>query len=87
MIGQTQDTYIVPDKVVEKFGPGGRYQLVIVAARRAHDLQRGKTPLIDDWEGHKWNVVALKEIEAGLIPPTYPHGFVEPEEKEEEENA
>jgi len=85
MIGQSRDTYIVPDEVVEKFKPGGRYQMIIVASRRAHDLQKGATPLISDWKEHKWNVVALKEIEAGLIPVTYPHGFVEPEAKEEEE--
>ena len=84
-IGQRDDTYIVPSEVIERF-PGGRYQLITVAAKRAHDLQKGATPLIEEWKEHKWNVVALKELEAELIPITYPYGYVEPD-AEEEENA
>ena len=84
MIGAKQDTYIVPNEVVERV-PGGRHQLIILASKRAHDLQKGMKPLIDDWEGHKSVVIALKEFEAGLIPLTYPHGFVDPHEAEEEE--
>lgn len=83
------DTYVVSEEMVDRFQPGGRYQIILVAARRAHDLQKGKQPLIEDWEEHSWNVVALKELERGLIPDTYPVGFVDPhiEEEEEEENA
>lgn len=86
MIREQLDTYIVPNELVLKF-PGGRYQMIIVATKRAHDLQKGKRPLIDDWERHKWNVIALKELEAGVIPITYPQGFVDPHTEEEEENV
>jgi len=58
-----------------------------VASRRAHDLQKGMKPLIDDIEGHKYPTIALKEIEAGLITQNYPKDFVDPHTEEEEENV
>jgi len=85
MVGQSKETHMVPDGVRQKFENAGRYELIVVAARRAHDLQTGSKPLIDDWAQHKWSVVALKEIEAGLIPVTYPHGYTEPKDEEEEQ--
>ena len=84
MIGQRDDTYIVPNEVVSRI-PGGRYQLIITASRRAHDLQKGLKPLIKLEEYHKPTVIALMEVEAGLIPLTYPHGFVDPHDYDEEE--
>ncbi|MDC9593593.1 DNA-directed RNA polymerase subunit omega [Xenorhabdus sp. IM139775] len=50
---------------VEKIG--NRFDLVLVAARRARQLQSGgKDPLVPE-ENDKMTVVALREIEQGLI--------------------
>lgn len=43
-----------------------RFDLVIVATRRARQLANGKQPLVA-WEGDKPTVVALREIADGLI--------------------
>ncbi len=46
---------------------GNRFDLVLVAARRARQLAvQGKEPLVDE-ENDKPTVVALREIEEGLI--------------------
>ena len=79
-------SHIVDDIFASNY-PGGKYNLIIVAARRAHDLQKGMKPLIDDIEGHKCPTIALKEIEAGLITHNYPKDFVDPHKEEEEENV
>ncbi|MFR2696777.1 MAG: DNA-directed RNA polymerase subunit omega, partial [Proteus mirabilis] len=50
---------------VEKIG--NRFDLVLVAARRARQLQVGaKDPLVPE-ENDKMTVIALREIEEGLI--------------------
>ncbi|BGI50948.1 MAG: DNA-directed RNA polymerase subunit omega [Arsenophonus endosymbiont of Ceratovacuna japonica] len=50
---------------VEKIG--NRFDLVLVAARRARQLQiRGKSSLVKE-ENDKVTVIALREIESGLI--------------------
>ncbi|CDG87959.1 MULTISPECIES: DNA-directed RNA polymerase subunit omega [Xenorhabdus] len=50
---------------VEKIG--NRFDLVLVAARRARQLQSGgKDPLVAE-ENDKMTVIALREIEQGLI--------------------
>ncbi|MGP4123277.1 MAG: DNA-directed RNA polymerase subunit omega [Sodalis sp. (in: enterobacteria)] len=50
---------------VEKIG--NRFDLVLVAARRARQIQIGrKDPLVAE-ENDKYTVIALREIEAGLI--------------------
>ncbi|MCU6668344.1 MAG: DNA-directed RNA polymerase subunit omega [Leclercia sp.] len=50
---------------VEKIG--NRFDLVLVAARRARQLQSGgKDPLVPE-ENDKTTVIALREIEEGLI--------------------
>lgn len=44
-----------------------RFQLVMVATKRARDIAvNGEQPLVD-WENDKPTVVALREIAAGLI--------------------
>jgi len=86
MAYDSKTTHIVDDDFCNNF-PGGKYNLIIVASKRAHDLQKGKTPLINDWKGHKWPTIALMEIEAGLIPDTYPHGFIDPTIIDKEENV
>jgi len=64
-----------------------RFQLVLIATRRARQLANGVQPLVD-WENDKPTIVALREIAAGLIGPdilndsTYPD--FEPEGQSEE---
>ena len=46
---------------------GNRFDLILVAARRARQIAvGGKTPLVDP-ENDKPTVVALREIELGLV--------------------
>lgn len=46
---------------------GNRFDLILVAARRARQLATGgKDPLLDE-ENDKPTVLALREIEAGLV--------------------
>ena len=43
-----------------------RFELVIVAAKRARQLMRGKDPKVE-WDNDKATVVALREIADGYI--------------------
>ena len=46
-----------------------RFELVMVATKRARDIAvRGEQPLVE-WENDKPTVVALREIAEGLITP------------------
>ncbi len=46
---------------------GNRFDLVMLASKRARQLAReGKDPLVE-WDNDKPTVVALREIEEGLI--------------------
>ena len=58
-----------------------RFQLVLVAAKRARQLTMGKEPMVG-WENDKATVVALREISAGLVDRTILEKEVE-EKKEE----
>ena len=50
-------------------GLGGKYEMILVAAKRTRDLVRGvKSTLIGE---HKPTVIALLEIEAGLVKWDY----------------
>ncbi len=46
-----------------------RFQLVLVAAKRARELTLGKEPHVA-WENDKPTVVALREIAEGFIGPS-----------------
>lgn len=48
---------------------GNRYDLILIASRRARELSRGDQPLITSRRGPV--VTALAEIEAGRIGRTY----------------
>jgi DNA-directed RNA polymerase subunit omega len=48
---------------------GGKYDLVLIAARRARELNRGWRPLVKS--KNDVAVTALREIEAGLIGRDY----------------
>ena len=50
---------------VEKIG--NRFDLVLVAARRARQMQSGGKDLLVPEENDKTTVIALREIEEGLI--------------------
>jgi len=68
-----KETYIVGEKITELIP--NRYELNILAAARAHAIERGSEPRISEEEcaGHKPTVIALKEIEAGYITMEYYH--------------
>ena len=56
---------VTDQDAVEKIG--NRFDLVLVAARRARQMQvGGKDPLVPE-ENDKTTVIALREIEEGLI--------------------
>jgi DNA-directed RNA polymerase subunit omega len=48
-----------------------RFQLVLVAAKRARDLTRGATPLVQRPVTEKSTVTALREVAAGKISKEY----------------
>ncbi|MDD1793536.1 DNA-directed RNA polymerase subunit omega [Enterovibrio makurazakiensis] len=50
---------------VEKIG--NRFDLVLVAARRARQMQTGGKDALVQEENDKYTVIALREIEEGLI--------------------
>ncbi len=67
---------------VEKIG--NRFDLVLVAARRARQLQSGgKDPLVAE-ENDKFTVIALREIEEGLITNQILDARDRQEQKEQE---
>lgn len=45
-----------------------RFQLVLVASKRARQITMGKDPLVP-WENDKATVVALREIAEGHVGP------------------
>jgi DNA-directed RNA polymerase subunit omega len=46
-----------------------RFQLVLVATKRARQLARGAQPFVE-WENDKPTVVALREISEGYVTPS-----------------
>ncbi|UDG80597.1 DNA-directed RNA polymerase subunit omega [Candidatus Hartigia pinicola] len=69
---------------VEKIG--NRFDLILVAARRTRQLQiGGKDPLVST-ENDKYTVIALREIEAGLIN-SYILDVCERQEQQDQETA
>lgn len=61
-----------------------RFQLVLVATKRARQLANGVTPFVD-WENDKPTIVALREIAAGKIGPSILEEQVRPELELDEE--
>jgi DNA-directed RNA polymerase subunit omega len=61
-----------------------RFQLVLVATKRARQLANGVTPFVD-WENDKPTIVALREIAEGLISPSILEEQTRPEIELEEE--
>lgn len=56
---------VTVQKAVEKLG--NRFDLVLVAARRARQMQLGNQESLVDKKNDKFTVIALREIEKGLI--------------------
>ena len=44
-----------------------RYELIVLAAKRARQLSTGGRKATLEWEGDKPTVMALREIEAGTV--------------------
>lgn len=68
-----------------------RFDLVLMAARRARQLSLGRAPLVDP-ENDKPTVIALREIAAGkidrsVLEPEELHLFLTPEELAEQRAA
>jgi DNA-directed RNA polymerase subunit omega len=63
-----------------------RFQLVLVATKRARQLANGVQPLVE-WENDKPTIVALREIAEGLIGPSILDEPIHPVFEEEEEEA
>ncbi len=63
-----------------------RFQLVLVATKRARQLEGGKDPHIA-WENDKPTVVALREIADGLVGREVLNEVSEPEPGFDEEEA
>ena len=55
---------VTVEDAVEKVG--NRFDLVLLAARRARQISLGSNPLVEE-EKDKPTVIALREIEEGLI--------------------
>ncbi|OGT40135.1 MAG: DNA-directed RNA polymerase subunit omega [Gammaproteobacteria bacterium RIFCSPHIGHO2_12_FULL_38_14] len=56
-----------------------RFELVIIASKRARQLMRGQDPKVS-WDNDKATVVALREIAAGYVDfdkVDYPHQDIE----------
>ena len=70
------------DEMENKFG--NRYDLVMIAAKRAKEIQQGKAPLIRTNSTNPLTI-ALEEIEAGVYPP--PEGGSSPQSLEADEEA
>ena len=68
-----KETYIIGDAIRNRVP--NVYQLNLLAARRAHAIERGSDPRLsaDLVKDHKPTVIALMEIEAGLIGLDYMH--------------
>ena len=57
--------WITVEKCLEKVST--RYELIILAAKRARQLSTGGRRATLDWEDDKPTVMALREIEAGTV--------------------
>ena len=63
-----------------------RFQLVLVATKRARQLANGVQPLVE-WENDKPTIVALREIADGLIGPSILDEPLHPVMEEEDETG
>jgi DNA-directed RNA polymerase subunit omega len=64
--GETQMARVTVEDCLEQIS--NRFQLAMVAAKRAKQLYRGASPMIENVSGNKKVVQALREIAAGCVP-------------------
>lgn len=63
----TEAVIETPDEV-EQVAMDSKYRMIIVAARRSKQLQRGATPRVEmDMQKHKHTRIAIEEVERGKI--------------------
>lgn len=58
-------TYISIEELLKK--TGSVYKLVILASRRAYELNKGAPPLVKEEKASKLSMTALREIQEGKI--------------------
>ncbi len=61
------------DKLLEKID--SRYSLIMLASKRAHELDAGSKPLLDKYDSKKSVGKALEEVSAGVLK-------IDPKEKD-----
>ncbi|WP_457913461.1 DNA-directed RNA polymerase subunit omega [Candidatus Gillettellia adelgis] len=72
---------VTVQEAVEKIG--NRFDLVLVAARRARQIQTGGKNTLVPNENDKYTVIALREIEKGLITTQILDLYARQEQKEQ----
>ncbi len=72
---------ITVEDCVEKIG--NRFELVLVATKRARQIARGSTPLVEE-ENDKATVLALREIAGGKVDVSIMDQEPEPVSEEDE---
>ena len=65
---------------------GGQHELIMMAAKRAREIQNGSAPLVKS-ESKKPTVLALQEIEEGLYTKEHFDGTIKSAEQIAEEKA
>lgn len=63
--------------------PESRFAYVVIASRRARQLQSGARPLIDLPRSRKPTRMAIEELQKGLLEFELPDSIADPEGKEE----
>lgn len=67
MAKTTESTIETPDEI-EQAPMDSKYRMIIVAARRSKQLQRGANPRVEmDMQKHKPTRIALEEVERGKV--------------------
>lgn len=63
--------------------PDSKFSFVVLAARRARQLQSGARPLIDLPRSHKFTRIAMEELQRGLLEYELPEALLPPQQREE----
>ena len=58
------------EKCVKNVG-GNRFDLVLIASHRVRELKHGSRPLVENDNNTRPTVLALKEIEEGMVGADY----------------
>lgn len=54
---------------VDQIEMDSKYRMIIVAAQRSKQLQRGSRPRVEmDAQRHKFTRIALEEVQSGKVP-------------------